>query len=80
MSDSSEVLDGDESSPFGVEKTEDMVDIVSSIVLDESRREEVDELFERNIASALSIQVQDDLVNGLVAGLRAKRSHSVPEL
>jgi hypothetical protein len=71
MSNSSQILHTDESSSLRIEQTEEVVDVLPSVILDESGGEEVDELLEGNIASALRIEVEDDLVNWLIAGIRA---------
>jgi hypothetical protein len=71
MSDSSQILNTDESSSLCIEQTEEVVDVLPGVVLNESGGEEVDELFEGNIASALRIKIEDNLVNRLVAGVRA---------
>jgi hypothetical protein len=72
VGDPPQVLNRDEARPLSVEQAEDVVDVVDRVVFDQSRRQQVDELLEGDIASALSVQLQDHLVDRLVAGLGAK--------
>lgn len=75
-----EVAGRDEAGAFGVEEGEDVVDVGGGVVVNQAGSEQVDELFEGNVACALRIEVEDELVNGLVAGLGSERGQCVAEL
>jgi hypothetical protein len=77
--DSPEVAGGDEAGAFGVEEGEEVVDVGGGVVVDEAGSEQVDELFEGDVSCALGVEVEDELVNGLVAGFRAEGGECAAE-
>ena len=79
MRDSPEVAGRDEAGAFGVEEGEDVVDVGGGVVVVEAGSEQVDELFEGNVSCALRVEVEYELVDGLVAGFRAEGSECVAE-
>ncbi len=70
--DSAQVACRDEASALSVKESENVVDVFGGISLDEPGSEEVDELLEGNVACSLCVEVQDELVDRLVAGVRAE--------
>jgi hypothetical protein len=66
--DPAQVPHADEPGLLSVEQGEDLVDVVASVVLQQPRRQQVDELFEGDVAGALAVQVQNDLVDAVGAG------------
>lgn len=56
-----------------------MVDIFRSVVLNEPWREEVDELFEGDVACSFRIEIQDELVDGFVAGIGSEGGQCIPQ-
>lgn len=49
-----------------------MVNVLGRVTLNEPGREEVDELFEGDVACSFRVEIQDELVDGLVAGIGSK--------
>jgi hypothetical protein len=56
-----------------------MVDVLCGVSLDESGREEVDELFEGDVACSFRVEIQDKLVDGFVAGIGSEGGQGVSE-
>jgi hypothetical protein len=79
VGDPAQVADGDEAGAFGVEEGEDVVDVLCGVALDQSWREEVDELLEGDVSGAFRVEVEDQLVDGFVAGLGAEGGECVAE-
>ena len=70
MRDSSQILHSNEASPFGVEETKDVVDIFPGVLFDESWREQMDELFESDVACAFRVQIDDHLIDRAASSVR----------
>lgn len=72
MGDPSEVSHRDKAGAFCVKEVEDVVNVFSCILLDESWRQKVNKLLEGDVSSPLCVQIKDQLIDGLVAGLRTE--------
>ena len=68
----SEVLEGNEAGFLGVEGDEDLVDLISALVVRRSGGHHVEEFIELNLSTAVLVELSNHLINSLGLGFNTE--------